>query len=71
MHRLKEIALVMKAAILRGDLNRMAALLQESWDAKKGTSQNVSNPLIERLSEVGHKTERKLPKFPVRAGAGL
>lgn len=49
MHRLKADALVMKDALLRGEIGRMAEVLNRSWEAKKRTAQGISNDSIERL----------------------
>jgi D-glycero-alpha-D-manno-heptose-7-phosphate kinase len=71
MHRLKALALDMKVTILRGDLDRIAVLLDQSWGAKKGTSKSVSNPDIERLWEVGHRAGAKAAKVSGAGGGGF
>jgi len=49
MHRLKEDALDMKDALLRGSIVDMATVLNRSWVAKKNTARGISTPLIETL----------------------
>jgi D-glycero-alpha-D-manno-heptose-7-phosphate kinase len=49
MHQLKEDALAMKDALLRGDIPRMAAVLNRSWIAKKRTARGISTEGIDRL----------------------
>jgi D-glycero-alpha-D-manno-heptose-7-phosphate kinase len=71
MHRLKALALDMKVTILRGDLDHIAVLLDQSWNAKKGTSKSVSNPDIERLWRVGHQAGAKAAKVSGAGGGGF
>ena len=49
MHRVKEDALKMKSAILKGDIKGFANLLHDSWIAKKSISKNISNKEIDRI----------------------
>jgi len=49
MHALKQDALAMKEAILRGDLARFAAILGRSWESKKRMADGISNPGIDKL----------------------
>jgi D-glycero-alpha-D-manno-heptose-7-phosphate kinase len=48
-HLLKREALEMKAALLRGDMGKLADILRRGWEAKKRTSKAISTPEIERL----------------------
>ncbi len=49
MHQLKRDALAMKDALLRGEIGRMAEILNRSWEAKKRTADGISTKEIERL----------------------
>ncbi len=49
LHQLKRDAVEMKQALLRGQIHRMAALLNNSWEAKKRTAGGISTDTIERL----------------------
>jgi D-glycero-alpha-D-manno-heptose-7-phosphate kinase len=49
LHQLKRDALEMKDALLRGQIARMAAVLNRSWAAKQRTAAGISTGLIERL----------------------
>jgi D-glycero-alpha-D-manno-heptose-7-phosphate kinase len=49
MHALKENAVKMKEALLKGDLSNVSVLLKEGWNAKKGTSKVVTNEHIEQI----------------------
>jgi D-glycero-alpha-D-manno-heptose-7-phosphate kinase len=49
LHRLKEDAIEMKDALLRGQLPRMAEILNRSWIAKQKTAEGISTGRIEQL----------------------
>lgn len=49
MLALKQDAVAMKEAILRGDLNRYAQILGRSWIAKKQMAQGITNPAIDAI----------------------
>jgi D-glycero-alpha-D-manno-heptose-7-phosphate kinase len=49
MSHLKENALRIKEALLRGDLNSFAILLGKSWDSKKRLAENVSNSFLDQV----------------------
>jgi len=49
LHQLKADALQMKEALLRGEIRRMAELLNRSWEAKQRTAAGISTALIETM----------------------
>jgi len=49
MNALKNDAIAMKEAILRGDLKRYADILQQSWKSKKKTAVSVSNSFLDAI----------------------
>lgn len=49
MNALKKDAVLMKEAILRGDLKRYADILRQSWEAKKKLAASVSNPVLDAI----------------------
>jgi D-glycero-alpha-D-manno-heptose-7-phosphate kinase len=49
LHQLKLNAIEMKLALLRGQIHRMAELLNHSWEAKKLTAEGISTDRIEQL----------------------
>ena len=51
LHQLKRDAIDMKEALLRGEIARMAAILNRSWEAKKRTASGISTGRIETLYE--------------------
>jgi D-glycero-alpha-D-manno-heptose-7-phosphate kinase len=52
LHQLKGDALEMKDALLRGQIPRMAEILNRSWAAKQRTAAGISTGLIERLHQI-------------------
>jgi D-glycero-alpha-D-manno-heptose-7-phosphate kinase len=71
MHRLKSDAIEMKQALLRGDINWIAKILQRSWQAKRQTSDLVSNSLVERILEVGLRNGAIAGKVSGAGGGGF
>lgn len=51
LHALKQDAIQMKEAVLLGDLSKIAAAMQRSWEAKKATASSVSNAMIDEIFE--------------------
>jgi len=51
MHQLKADALEMKDALLRGEILRLASILNRSWEAKKRTAAGISTSGIEALRD--------------------
>lgn len=52
LHRLKDDAQSMKAALLSGRIDDMAEILTRSWNAKRSTAQGISNSRIDELMEI-------------------
>ncbi len=52
LHQLKRDAMEMKEALLRGEIPRMASVLNRSWEAKKRTASGVSTGRIEALYDL-------------------
>jgi D-glycero-alpha-D-manno-heptose-7-phosphate kinase len=49
MHRLKEQSVMMKNALLRGELEKIGEILHFGWEQKKQMSDEISNPMIDEL----------------------
>lgn len=49
MHRLKADAYAMRQALVDGDIRRMAAVLNRSWEAKRRTAAGISTDRIDAL----------------------
>ena len=52
LHQLKADSVDMKVALLRGDIEDLAKILDRSWQAKQRTAQGVSTPEIDRLYDI-------------------
>lgn len=71
MDRLKADAVAMKNALLIGDFNGMARILDDSWAAKKLTAPGISNDRIERLCEVAFANGAHAGKISGAGGGGF
>lgn len=52
MHEVKEDALLMKEALLKGEILKFAEILGKSWTSKKRVSKSISNNEIDRLYDL-------------------
>jgi D-glycero-alpha-D-manno-heptose-7-phosphate kinase len=71
MHQLKADALEMKDALLRGQIGRLAAILNRSWEAKKRTARGISTTGIETLFEAALKAGATGGKVSGAGGGGF
>ncbi len=46
MHKIKQSALDMKLALLKGDMHRFAEIVKDGWENKKKMASSISNPMI-------------------------
>lgn len=49
MHKLKELAVAMKEAILKGELDLIGELLNQSWEYKKKMADGITNGFIDEI----------------------
>lgn len=71
MHRLKEEAVRMKECLLTGELGRIAALMEQSWEAKKQTAGAVSNERLDRLHDLACSSGALAGKVSGAGGGGF
>ncbi len=71
MHRLKEDAVEMKLAMLRGDVTAMGRVMDRSWAAKKATSSMVTTPAIDRMWSAAHAAGALSGKVSGAGGGGF
>ena len=71
MHRLKQEAVQMKEALLRGDLARFAQVMQAGWLAKKQSAASISNPMIDRIEETARRNGALATKVSGAGGGGF
>jgi len=51
MHQVRQSAVEMKEALLKGEIKTMAGLLGDAWQAKRNMAQSISNALIDGIYE--------------------
>ena len=71
LHRLKQDAIDMKQALLRGNVPAMAAILNRSWIAKKETAAGISTELIEALFKTAMENGALAGKISGAGGGGF
>jgi D-glycero-alpha-D-manno-heptose-7-phosphate kinase len=71
MHQLKADAVDMKQALLRGNIQEVADVLNRSWKAKCRTSELVSNSMVQRVFELGLKNGAVAGKVSGAGGGGF
>ncbi|MFH1295822.1 MAG: dehydrogenase [Bacteroidota bacterium] len=49
MHKLKEQSVMMKEAMLKGDLDRIGEILDFGWQYKKKMAAGISNPMLDEI----------------------
>jgi D-glycero-alpha-D-manno-heptose-7-phosphate kinase len=52
MHKIKQSAIDMKTALLKGDIISFAQILGESWENKKKMASAITNPVIQQAFDV-------------------
>lgn len=70
-HHLKEQAIMMKEALLKGDLNEIGQILDYGWRHKKQTAGGISNTDIDMLYEKAKKSGATGGKISGAGGGGF
>lgn len=52
MHKIKQSAVDMKIALLKGDMHALAEILKEGWENKKKMANSITNPMIQEAFDV-------------------
>lgn len=71
MFRLKSEATQMKEALLRGDFDRLALVMQSGWEAKKQSATSISNPMIDALERLAMDNGARATKVSGAGGGGF
>jgi D-glycero-alpha-D-manno-heptose-7-phosphate kinase len=71
LHRIKELAAAMAAALLAGDLPEFGALLHESWQLKRGLAQGVSSMEIDHWYQIARERGAYGGKIAGAGGGGF
>jgi len=71
MHELKLEAIQMKEAILRGEIGRLAEVMQTGWISKKKMASSISNPMIDHLEKIAFANGAYATKISGAGGGGF
>lgn len=71
MFALKQDAVAMKEAILRGDLTKYAGILRQSWESKKQLAASVSNPMLDAIYDDAIAAGASAGKISGAGGGGF
>lgn len=71
MHDLKQEAVQMKEALLKGDLDGFAQVLQRGWEAKKRMASSVTNPMIDSVEKEAIRHGARATKVSGAGGGGF
>ncbi len=71
MHRLKEQSVMMKNALLRGELEKIGEILHFGWEQKKQMSEEISNPMIDELYAAARNAGATGGKISGAGGGGF
>lgn len=71
MHKIKQSAIDMKLAVLKGDVDSFADILREAWENKKKMANNITNPMIQEAMDVAMASGAKAGKVSGAGGGGF
>lgn len=71
MHKIKQSAIDMKLALLKGDMHKFAEILGEGWENKKKMASSISNPMIQEAFDVAIPAGAKSGKVSGAGGGGF
>lgn len=71
MHKLREQAVMMKEAILKGELDRIGEILDFGWNFKKNLAEGVSNPFIDEIYQEATRNGATGGKISGAGGGGF
>lgn len=71
LHQIKKDANDMKLSLINGDFREMATILNRSWEAKKRTSNSVSNDRINHIIDVAKQNGALACKVSGAGGGGF
>lgn len=71
MHLIKQSAIDMKAALLKGDMREFAAIMARSWENKKKLADGITNPTIQKAFDVAMEAGALAGKVSGAGGGGF
>ncbi|MCL5772826.1 MAG: hypothetical protein M1536_00400 [Firmicutes bacterium] len=70
LHLIKETAVKMEEALLSRDIEKIASVLKEEWENRKGLAEGVSTPETEKIMASAHKAGAIASKLCGAGGGG-
>jgi len=71
MHQLKKQSIMMKEALLKGNLNQIGEILDFGWKFKKQMADEISNPLLDEIYETARNNGATGGKISGAGGGGF
>lgn len=71
MHKIKQSAIDMKLAILKGDIDSFADIIRDGWENKKKMAMNINNPIIQEAMDTAINAGAKAGKVSGAGGGGF
>jgi D-glycero-alpha-D-manno-heptose-7-phosphate kinase len=71
MHKIRQSAIDMKLAVLKGDMQEFARILGEGWENKKKMAGAITNPKIQEAFDVAEKAGAVAGKVSGAGGGGF
>ena len=71
MHLIKQSAIDMKLAVLKGDVDGFADILRVGWENKKKMASHITNPMIQEAMDVALDSGAKAGKVSGAGGGGF
>ena len=71
MHQIKQSAIDMKLAILKGDVDGFADILRTAWENKKKMATHITNPMIQEAMDAAMSSGAKAGKVSGAGGGGF
>lgn len=71
MHEVKDDSIIMKEALLKGDIGTFANILGKSWESKKRVSVNISNSEIDKIYDLAMENGAYSGKVSGAGGGGF
>ncbi len=71
MHSLKEQSVMMKEALLRGEVDKIGEILHYGWEHKKAMAEGISNPQLENIYNAALKAGATGGKISGAGGGGF
>lgn len=71
MHQIKQLAITMKEALLRGELDKIGTIMNDSWEQKKRMATGITNSMIDKIYDTAMKAGASGGKISGAGGGGF